>query len=92
MVVWSGYLNAIAAAFGTTATEAGIIISLLFSVAALFVVVIATKGKRPDVTVTFTSFFTTVLFTFMGWYPIWIGSVMALVIAILLARIVSGGF
>lgn len=91
MVVWTDYLNAIASALDTSATEAGIMISLMFTMASIFIVLIATKGKRPEVTVTFTSFFVTVLFTFMGWYPVWIGSVIALIISILLARIISGG-
>ena len=92
MVIWSDWLNAIASAFDTSSTEAGIIISLMFTIASIFIVLMATKGKRPEVTVTFTGFFITVLFTFMGWYPVWIGSVIALIISILLARIISGGF
>ena len=91
MVIWSGWLNAIASAFDTTATEAGIIVSLLFTLASIFTVLIGTKGKKPEVTVTFTGFFVTILFTFMGWYPLWMGSVIALVVSILLARIISGG-
>lgn len=74
----------------TTATNAGIMFSLMFSIGLILVVVIATKGKRPDVTVPFTSLFATVFFTFLGWYPVWIGSVLALVLSILLAKIVSG--
>lgn len=90
MVVWSGYLTAIANAFGTTTQEAGIIFSLTFTMLAIIVVVIATKGKRPEVAIPFTSLFTTLWFTFMGWYPTWVGSVLALVISILLAGIMSG--
>ena len=66
--------------------------SIMFSIGLLVVVVIATKGRKPEVSITFVSFFTTVFFTFLGWYPVWIGSVMALIIALLLAKIISGGF
>jgi hypothetical protein len=90
MVVWSGYLTAIANAFGTSATEAGIIFSLTFTILAIIVVVIGTNGEKPEVTVGFTSFFSTLVFTFMGWYPIWTGSVISLVLAILLANVFSG--
>jgi hypothetical protein len=90
MVVWSDYLTAIANAFGTSTTEAGIIFSLTFTMLAIIVVVIATRGHEPGVTVGFTSLFTTLGFTFMGWYPIWTGSVLALVISLMLASIFSG--
>lgn len=89
MVVWSDYLNAIAAAFGTSAVEAGIIFSLSFTILGLMVVLIATKGKSPQSTVPFMTLFMTIFFTFLGWYPIWVGSVLSLVISILLAYILS---
>lgn len=92
MVIWSDWLTSVASALDTTATEAGIMFSLAFTIGLLIVVVIATRGKKPDVTMSFTSLFITIFFTFIGWYPIWIGSVMALVIAIMLAKIISGGF
>ncbi len=91
MVIWSDYLTSIASAFGTNATQAGVMISLMFTVGILIVVILATKGKKPEVTVTFTSLFVTIFFTFIGWYPVWIGSVLALILSIIIARIVSGG-
>lgn len=92
MVVWSDWLTSIASALNTTVTEAGIIFSLAFTIMIILVVLIATRGKRPDVTVTFTSLFVTLFFTFLGWYPLWVGSVLALVLSILIAKIISGGF
>lgn len=92
MVVWSDWLASIAFAFDTTSTEAGIIFSLMFTIGLIVVVLISTGGRKPDVTVSFTAWFVTILFTFMGWYPLWIGSVIALIISILLAKIISGGF
>ena len=91
-MIWSEYLTSIADAMGVTAIQAGVMISLIFSTALILTVLIATKGRKPEVSVPFVALFSTVLFTFMGWYPVWIGSVMALVISILLARIISGGF
>lgn len=90
MVVWAGWLNAIAAAFGTTATEAGIIFSLSFTFLGIISVLIATKGTDVGTSVSFSALFLTLIFTFLGWYPIWTGSVLALVITILLASIMSG--
>ena len=92
MVIWGEYLASIASAMGTTATEAGIMFSLIFTIGLIVVVLIATRGRKPDVTVSFISLFLTLFWTFIGWYPIWIGSVMALVISIILAKVISGGF
>lgn len=92
MVIWTDWLTSVALALGTTPTEAGIMFSLAFTIGILLVVILATKGKKPDVTITFTSLFVTVFFTFIGWYPIWIGSVLALVLSIIIAKIISGGF
>ena len=92
MVIWGDYLTSIALAMDATETQAGIMFSLIFTIGLIVVVLIATKGKKPEVSVTFISLFTTIFFTFLGWYPIWIGSVMSLVIAIILAKIISGGF
>ena len=92
MVVWSDWLSSVASAFGTTTTEAGIIFSLAWTIGLLIVVLIVTRGKKPDVTVTFTTILTTIFFTFLGWYTVWIGSVLALVLSILIAKIISGCF
>ena len=89
MVVWTDYLISIADAIGTTATEAGMIFSFIFTMGIIIVVVIATKGRKPQVTMPLSAFFPTILFTFMGWYPLWTGSVIALVLAIFIAYVFS---
>jgi len=91
MVIWGDYLSSIALAMDVTETQAGIMFSLIFTICLIVIGLISTKGKRPEVTVTFISLFTSIFFTFLGWYPIWIGSVLALVISIILAKIISGG-
>ena len=92
MVIWSDWLTSIASALDTTVTEAGIIFSLAFTIMLIVVVLIATRGKKPGITISLTALFVTVFFTFLGWYPIWIGSVLSLVVSIMIARIISGGF
>lgn len=89
MVVWTDYLVSIADAIGTTSTEAGMIFSLVFTMGIIIVVVIATKGRKPQVTMPLSAFFPTVLFTFMGWYPVWTGSAIALVLTIFIAYVFS---
>ncbi len=89
MVIWANWLTAISSAMGVTQVEAGIMISLIFTILSIFVVLIATKGKKPGEPIMFTALFFTVLFTFMGWYPVWVGSVLSLVVALLIASFVS---
>lgn len=91
MVIWLDWLTSIASALDTSVTEAGIIFSLAFTIMLIIVVLIATRGKKPGITMSITSLFVTVFFTFLGWYPIWVGSVLALVLSIMTARTISEG-
>lgn len=92
MVIWGDYLASIALAMDATQTQAGIMFSLIFTIGLIVIVLIATKGKKPEVSVSFTSLFTTIFFTFLGWYPLWVGSVLALTVSLILAKIISGDF
>ena len=75
-----------------TASQAGVILSLVFTLATVLAILIATRGKKAEFTVPVGTLFVTVLFTFLGWYPVWTGSVLALVLAIFVGKIISGGF
>ena len=89
MVIWSDYLIEVSDAMGVTAIQAGIMLSLIFTVGILLTILIATRGEKPQVTIPFGSLLMMVLFTFMGWLPIWLGSVLALVISIFIAYVFS---
>jgi hypothetical protein len=65
-----------------TLTEAGVIHSLLVTVFFLVMVLVASKGKNAMATVPISAFFCILLFTFMGWFPVWTGSIIALVLVI----------
>lgn len=84
MVVWSQYLSNIADFMNVTSTQAGIIHSLGITIIAIILVLIASKGKNALVTVPVTSFFSILLFSYIEWFPIWTGSVIALVLVIFL--------
>ena len=92
MVIWADWLASIAVAMDTSVTDAGILFSLGFTIMLILVVLIVTKGENPSISVSFTALFATLFFTVLGWYPIWIGSVLALVLSIIIAKIISGGF
>ena len=80
---------------GTTATNAGIFLSLLFTLSLIFLVAMATKGKRFELMGLITAMFSTVLFTAMSWYPLWTGAILAFAVALLggwyLSRLTGGG-
>lgn len=91
MVIWSDTLTNAGTWMDVTPVQAGVILSLMFTLATLLAILIATKGRRAEFTVPTGALFVTVLFTFLGWYPVWTGSVLALVLAIFVGKIISGG-
>lgn len=91
MVIWSDYLTNAGTWLGVTAVQAGVILSLSMTLGVVVAILIATRGKRAEFTVPVGTLFLTVLFTFLGWYPIWTGSVLALVLAIFVGKVISGG-
>ena len=91
MVIWADTLTNAGTWMGVTTSEAGVILSLMFTLATLLAILIATKGRKAEFTVPTGALFITVLFTFLGWYPVWTGSVLALVLAIFVGKIISGG-
>ncbi len=91
MVIWADWLASVAAGMGTSTTDAGILFSVGFTIMLILVVLISTKGRRATVSISFTVLFVTIFFTVLGWYPVWIGSVLALVLSIIIAGVISRG-
>ena len=91
MVLWADWLASVAAGLDVGTTDAGILFSLGFTIMLILVVLIATKGKKATVSVSFTALFATLFFLVLGWYPVWMGSVLALVLSIIIAAIFSRG-
>ena len=85
MAIGAEYLTSVGSALGITAIQAGIILSLVFTVGIMITVILGTKGRQAQVTIPLSTLFPTVLFTFMGWYPVWTGSALALVLSIFIA-------
>jgi len=92
MVMWSDWLEAIASGMGSTSSQAGVIISLIFIIGINIFVLIATRGRQSGLTVGLTSLLGLILFTFIGWLPLFTGSLLAIVVSLLLARFVAGWF
>ena len=92
MVMWSDWLEAVASGMGSTTSQAGVIISLIFIISVGIFILIATRGKRSGLSLGLSSFLGLILFTFIGWLPLFTGSVLAIVTALLLAKFVAGWF
>ena len=91
MPIWSQYLQNVADVFNTTVTQAGVISSLLVSVGLLVVVLIATRGKGALVVIPATEFFSILFFVYIGWFPVWTGSVIALILVLFVGLVLSRG-
>jgi len=92
MVMWSNWLEAVASGMGTTSSQAGVIISLIFVIGLGVFILIATRGKRSGMSLGLSSLLGLILFTFIGWLPLFTGSVLSIVISLLLAKFVAGWF
>ncbi|MEX2738072.1 MAG: hypothetical protein Q6356_003270 [Candidatus Wukongarchaeota archaeon] len=83
------FLDGAAAYLGTTATNTGILLSIIIIFALLFIVAIATEGQKFEIVGTITFLLFTVFFTGIEWLPVWTGAVMGLGVAILAAYYIS---
>ena len=82
MVVWTQYLQNVADFLNTTTQQAGIISALIVTIGMTLVIVIAIREKFGSVIVVpIFLFFSILFFTFIGWFPVWTGSVIALVLS-----------
>ena len=89
MVIWSDALANMADWMGLTSTQAGTMMALILTCCFILAIIIATKGRKGEFVVPLGTLFVTVLFTFMGWYPIWTGSALALVLSIFIGWVIS---
>lgn len=92
MVMWSEWLEAVASGMGSTSSQAGVIISFIFIIGISMFILIATRGRKSGLTVGLSSFLGLILFTFIGWLPLFTGSVLAIVISLLMAKFIAGWF
>lgn len=90
MVIWSQYLTDVASFLNLTASQAGTVSALIFTMGVILIALSATKGKEAMTIIPIVGFFSTLFFTFLGWFPTWTGTMIALVLAIFLAWTFSG--
>ena len=92
MVIWSDWLTSASTALEMTSTQAGTFLSLVITIVIVLAILIATRGKMAQYTVSIGALLCMILFTFMGWMPVWTGSVIGIVLAVFIANIFRGAF
>ena len=92
MVVWSDWLEAAGTALGMTTTQAGVFLSLAIIISIVVALAISTRGRRILESSSLCVLLGLILFTYMGWLPLWTGSALALVTALFIAKYVGNWF
>lgn len=92
MVVWTDWLESAGTALGMTTVEAGIFVSLAVIISIVLALAISTRGRAILESSSVTTLMGLILFTYMGWLPLWTGSALALVVALFIAKYVGNWF
>jgi len=86
MAIWSEWLESAGTALEMTTVQAGTFLSLTVTIVVILAILIATRGRKAEYTVSIGSLFCMILFTFIGWMPVWTGSVIGIVLALFIAN------
>jgi len=86
MAIWTDWLTDAGTALEMTPTQAGTFLSLSVTIVIILAILIATKGRGAEYTVSIGALFCMILFTFIGWMPVWTGSVIGIVLALFIAN------
>lgn len=92
MVIWADWLEACATALGTTTMQAGVIMSLTIIISLILALAMTTRGRTVLQSSSMVSLLGLILFTYIGWLPLWTGSALALVTALFIAKYVGEWF
>ena len=90
-MVWEAWLTAIAPSLDVTASQAGIIISFLVIFAGVLMVAMAAP-KHASVGMSVTAFIGALFFTYVSWLPVWTGTALSFVLAIIVALVLKNAF
>lgn len=89
-MIWETWLESAALGLNVTTVQAGIIISFIGCAMLLLLVAIATKGREMQITAPLTLLLGILLFVFIGWFPQLLGSILALIMAAFVGKVVIG--
>ena len=90
-MVWEDWLASVAPILGTTTTQAGVILALLFTF--IFMVMSALAApKHANTGIPLVALIFTFLFTYTEWYPIWTGTALSLVLSLWTSIVLKDAF
>lgn len=92
MAIWTDWLTSAATALDMTAIQAGTFLSLSVTIVIVLAILISTRGRKAEYTVSIGALLCMILFTFMGWMPVWTGSVIGIILAVFIANTFRRGF
>jgi hypothetical protein len=84
-MIWESFIIAAADVLGMTTEQSGIFISLLINLVVSFSFGLLAKKKTAPV-ILGSMALVMVLTIFLGWFPVWTGSVLAMILAALAAK------
>lgn len=88
-MLWGEWLATIAPILGVTTAQAGILLGLFFPL--IFSLCGGlTAPKYPVISMGIPAFFGILVFTYAAWLPLFTGTAIALIVALLVARELSG--
>jgi len=87
MAIWSEWLELAGTALDMTTLQAGTFLSLGITIVIIMAILIATRGAKAQYTVSIGALMCMILFTFIGWMPMWTGSVIGIVLAVFIANV-----
>lgn len=76
---------------GTSTQQAGIIIAFIVTVILIILVAMASRGQKIEITAPITALFSILFFVFLGWFPTMLGSIVAVIMALFVGRVLIGG-
>lgn len=89
-MLWEEWLTYVSLGMGATMTQTAVILALLFTMALIIVVAVASRGREARVVIPFTGMIGIIFFTYVGWFPMFLGSVIALIVSLWVALAGSG--
>ena len=88
-MLWEDWLTAIAPILSLTVNQAGIVLGLLFTVVFALLGGLITQ-KNVTISMGIPALMGLLIFTYAAWLPYFTGSAIALIVALLVARELSG--
>jgi len=88
-MIWEDWLSHAASALNMTVSQTAMFLSFIITAMMIVTVLIASKGRAAEITTPVTALLMIILFSFMGWLPIWTGSVIALILSLFIAMKIS---